>query len=46
MRPADTESSVELYECFECGSRVEDPGTPKCEDCGGELRHLGRPRDL
>lgn len=46
MRPNNTEKSLEMYECFECGVRVEkvNPGT--CEECGGELLHLGRSRDL
>ena len=46
MRPSDTDSGGELYECFECGRRVEDPETKKCEDCSGQLRNLGKPRDL
>lgn len=46
MRLINIEHGVEVYECFECGCRVEkaDPGT--CEKCGGELLHLGRSRDL
>ncbi|MES3160429.1 MAG: rubrerythrin-like domain-containing protein [Halorubrum sp.] len=43
MRPNCTDDGEELYECFECGTRSEAPG--RCE-CGGELRHLGRSRDL
>ena len=43
MRPNYTTSGEELYECFECGARSEESG--RC-DCGGELLHLGRSRDL
>ena len=43
MRPNTTEGGEELYECFECGARSETAG--HC-DCGGELLHLGRSRDL
>ncbi|WP_152421915.1 rubrerythrin-like domain-containing protein [Halorubrum saccharovorum] len=43
MRPESEHTGRELYECFECGERYERGGT--CE-CGGELRHLGRSRDL
>ncbi|MFC7187456.1 rubrerythrin-like domain-containing protein [Halorubrum yunnanense] len=43
MRPESDSHGRELYECFECGARMESGGT--C-DCGGELRHLGRSRDL
>ncbi|MFC6753132.1 rubrerythrin-like domain-containing protein [Halorubrum tibetense] len=43
MRPNCKNSGEELYECFECGARGETPG--RCE-CGGELQHLGRSRDL
>ncbi|MXR50955.1 rubrerythrin-like domain-containing protein [Halovenus sp. WSH3] len=46
MRPADTAPEGELYECFDCGRRVEDPETARCEGCGGRLRNLGKPRDL
>jgi len=43
MRPNSKIDGEELYECFECGSRSDEPGY--C-DCGGELLHLGRSRDL
>jgi len=43
MRPETGVDERELYECFECGARTESGGT--CE-CGGELMHLGRSRDL
>ena len=43
MRPKSDQIGQELYECFECGALVEDGGT--CE-CGGDLRHIGRSRDL
>ncbi|MFO7925693.1 rubrerythrin-like domain-containing protein [Natronomonas sp.] len=46
MRPNNTQTCFEVYECFYCGVRAEgiNPGT--CEECGGELLHLGRSRDL
>ncbi|WP_321169153.1 rubrerythrin-like domain-containing protein [Halorubrum sp. Eb13] len=43
MRPEYESDGQELYECFECGERTDSGGT--CE-CGGELKHLGRSRDL
>ncbi|MGM0683207.1 MAG: rubrerythrin-like domain-containing protein [Halobacteriota archaeon] len=43
MRPQTQTKGQELYECFECGTRTESGGT--C-DCGGELCHIGRSRDL
>ena len=43
MRPKYDHSEQELYECFKCGALVDEAGT--CE-CGGELRHIGRSRDL
>lgn len=43
MRPQTQTECQELYECFECGARTESGGT--C-DCGGELQHIGRSRDL
>jgi len=43
MRPQATHTERELYECFECGQRTDSAGT--CE-CGGELMHIGRSRDL
>ena len=43
MRPESETGGRELYECFKCGSRSETGGI--CE-CGGELQHLGRSRDL
>lgn len=46
MRPNKTVSEAELYECFECGSRAEAAESGVCENCGGELLHLGRSRDL
>ncbi|MFC6613543.1 rubrerythrin-like domain-containing protein [Halopenitus salinus] len=35
-----------MYECFECMGRTTDPDVRICPDCGGELRHIGRPRDV
>jgi len=43
MRPETQSVSRELYECFRCGQRTDTGNT--C-DCGGELLHLGRSRDL
>jgi hypothetical protein len=43
MRPETKITAQELYECFNCGSRTKSAGG--CE-CGGELRHIGRSRDL
>ncbi len=45
MRPSVDESVIELYECFKCGGRT-DTAIDGCDRCGGELRHLGRSRDL
>ncbi|WP_155118424.1 rubrerythrin-like domain-containing protein [Halorubrum sp. BV1] len=44
MRPECDTSGEKVYECFKCGSRCETGGA--CPACGGELRHLGRSRDL
>ncbi|MFC6772298.1 rubrerythrin-like domain-containing protein [Halorubrum pallidum] len=44
MRPECNTGGEELYECFDCGFRCESGGT--CPTCDGELRHLGRSRDL
>jgi hypothetical protein len=46
MRPNNAEVGIDMYECFDCGARAEDPDTEVCPDCGGELLHLGRSRDL
>ncbi|MDR9380296.1 MAG: rubrerythrin-like domain-containing protein [Natronomonas sp.] len=46
MRPSDVQATIKLYECFKCGARVEDAAPGRCEECGGELLHLGRSRDL
>ncbi|PSP27136.1 hypothetical protein BRC65_07560 [Halobacteriales archaeon QH_2_65_14] len=46
MRPKDVESGKELYECLECGERVEAPETKVCDSCGSRMKHIGRPRDL
>lgn len=43
MRPEYENHGEEVYECFKCGRRTDSPG--ECE-CGGELRHIGRSRDL
>lgn len=44
MRPRDDHTGAAVYECFECGARMEGPGW--CPSCGGELRNIGRARDL
>ena len=46
MRPSKAEKTVDVYECFDCGKRFENPETTMCSDCGGALRNLGRSRDL
>ncbi|WP_254840390.1 rubrerythrin-like domain-containing protein [Natronomonas marina] len=46
MRPKTEESGGKVYECFDCGSRVEGSTSGRCGSCGGELCHLGRSRDL
>lgn len=46
MRPEDIQNGTNVYECLECGTRIEAPDSEACADCGAELRRLGRPRDL
>jgi len=46
MRPNNAEDGIDVYECFNCGARSEAPDSEVCADCGGELLHLGRSRDL
>ncbi|MFB6173244.1 MAG: rubrerythrin-like domain-containing protein [Halobacteriales archaeon] len=46
MHPNTGTEGKELYECFECGARAESPATRRCASCGGELRCIGRSRDL
>lgn len=46
MRPTEPDYEEELYECFDCGERIDAPETRVCPDCGGELRHISRSRDL
>jgi rRNA maturation endonuclease Nob1 len=46
MRPNIFGGRTELYECFGCGRRTEAAETLSCSSCGGELRNLGRSRDL
>ncbi|CAI50555.1 small CPxCG-related zinc finger protein [Natronomonas pharaonis DSM 2160] len=45
MRPISTASKADIYECFDCGVRIETTVAGRC-DCGGEFVHLGRSRDL
>jgi len=46
MRPSTIEVDGEVYECFECGDRIESPDGRVCDSCGGTLRNITRPRDL
>lgn len=46
MRPDVNKVGSKIYECFECGSRTEEPNTGTCAKCGGELINLGVSRDL
>ena len=46
MRSDTFKAEKEMYDCFECGARETDPEQSICSECGGELCHLGRPRDL
>lgn len=46
MRPNTIESGGEVYECFECGNRIESPTGRVCGSCGGTLRNIARSRDL
>jgi len=46
MRPSVEADDAEEYECMHCGARVVDPDRLVCEECGGELRSLGKSRDL
>jgi DNA-directed RNA polymerase subunit RPC12/RpoP len=46
MRPNANTETREVYECFECGGRIDEPETRRCQDCGGELFNVSRSRDL
>jgi DNA-directed RNA polymerase subunit RPC12/RpoP len=46
MRPNESATGEEVYECFECGIRIEDPATGTCEECGSKLVNIGKARDL
>jgi DNA-directed RNA polymerase subunit RPC12/RpoP len=46
MRPADIDTGAELYECTDCGNRVQEPETRVCETCNSKLKNISRPRDL
>jgi rRNA maturation endonuclease Nob1 len=46
MRPNTIQIDTKIHECFECGRRIENPDGKACGECGGELRHLSRSRDL
>jgi rRNA maturation endonuclease Nob1 len=46
MRPRDIKNELELYECSNCGKRVESAETRVCRECGGTLLNLSKPRDL
>lgn len=45
MRPSVEVPDVSMYECPDCGARVTDVESDRC-DCGGELLNLNRSRDL
>jgi ABC-type ATPase with predicted acetyltransferase domain len=44
--PASEEvaADVHLYECPECGGRVEARGSCCCSDCGCRMQNLSQPR--
>ncbi|QHS17642.1 rubrerythrin-like domain-containing protein [Halopenitus persicus] len=46
MRPKTDVETESVYECFDCLARTVDPETPTCDDCGGDLWHIGRSRDM
>lgn len=46
MRPEKTEEESKLHECYDCGARVHNPDQRFCTTCGGEMRNIGRARDL
>jgi ribosomal protein L37E len=46
MRPNTKRSVEELYECFDCGRRIDHAKTLACSACGGDLWNLSRSRDL
>jgi rRNA maturation endonuclease Nob1 len=46
MRPSEPEEGNEMYECFECGARIEQAEGRTCGSCGGALQNVGRARDL
>lgn len=46
MRPSTDVDAIDTFECQECGSRIDDPATRSCDDCGGDLLSIGAERDL
>lgn len=34
------------FECADCGTRVESPGSRVCENCEGPLQNLSVPRAM
>ncbi|MFW5918408.1 MAG: rubrerythrin-like domain-containing protein [Haloferacaceae archaeon] len=46
MRPNTNTIPSGLYECPQCGKRIDGPETRSCESCGGQLLHISRSRDL
>ncbi|MFB6171969.1 MAG: rubrerythrin-like domain-containing protein [Haloarculaceae archaeon] len=46
MRPYIDVEQSDVYECFDCVAQVAAPERRECAACGGELRHIGRSRDL
>ncbi|MFB6118994.1 rubrerythrin-like domain-containing protein [Halosegnis sp.] len=43
MQHDPSSTDVSLYECYECGARVESDGV--CPECAGEVRNLTVPRN-
>lgn len=42
----DPAPKTDLYECFDCGARVESVEDGRlCSDCGGYLANIGVPRE-
>ena len=43
---SDVESPPYIYECLDCGSRVEADRQPvACPECGGEMRNISKPSE-
>jgi rRNA maturation endonuclease Nob1 len=46
MRPTIDNETESVYECVQCGARIEAADSRVCDECGGELLNLSRERDL